>query len=707
MMMPMVAKTDTAEARVDPGSRLINRELSWLDASERVLDLAADASLPLLERVKFCAIFSTMHDEFFMVRVAGLMDQAASGLGMRSADGLTPQQALTGIRERVTALVARQSKLWRRELRPALAEHGIDIAGLEECGDKELSTLATRFDREIYPVLTPLGVGLGQPFPYISGLSLSLAVIAVDPETGEERFARVKVPEGLPRFVEVGTKGRLVPLEAVIGHFLPSLFPGMEIAERATFRVTRDADFDVSDDAADLLEAVESELRRRRFGDVVRLEVSASASRKMLDRLMTGLGATGDQVYEIEGQLDLADLSQVAALDRPELKDEPWVPVIPPRLARIPGKGAFFDELQRGDLLVHQPYESFRASFESFAQAAAEDPDVIAIKTTVYRTSDDSTLISALIDCSEQGKQSVCLVELKARFDERRNIEWSRAMEQAGVHVVHGFSDLKIHAKMALVVRREGDALRRYVHIGSGNFNASTARLYEDVGIFTADEDIAADVADLFNHLTGFGRPQRFRKLLVAPFSMRARLIDEIRRVAAAAAAGEKTRIRLKLNQLVDPTVIEELYAASQAGVPIEICARAICMLRAGVPGLSETIGVRSIFGRFLEHSRIYSFETESQSTMFIGSADLMPRNLDHRVEVLMPVEGGRTRQEVNAILDSVFSDNTNAWELNGEGSWHRLAPVKGERAHTHQAFLQRRVTLRARRQVEGRGRGR
>ena len=481
----------------------------------------------------------------------------------------------------------------------------------------------------------------------------------------------------------------------------------MEIAERATFRVTRDADFDVSDDAADLLEAVESELRRRRFGDVVRLEVSASTSRKLLDRLMSGLGASSEQVYEIEGQLDLVDLTQIAALDRPELKDEPWLPVTQPRLARIPGGGAFFDELQKGDLVVQQPYESFRTSFEAFAQAAAEDPNVIAIKTTVYRTSDDSTLVGALIDCAEQGKQSVCLVELKARFDERRNIEWSRAMEQAGVHVVHGFSDLKIHAKMALVVRREGNTLRRYVHIGSGNYNAATARLYEDLGVFTADEDIAADVADLFNHLTGFGRPQRFRKLLVAPFSMRARLIEEIRRVAAAAAAGEKTRIRLKLNQLVDPVVIDELYAASQAGVPIEICARAICMLRPGVEGLSETIRVRSIYGRFLEHSRVYSFEANGAGTMFIGSADLMPRNLDHRIEVLVPIETGRTRQELNAILDSVFSDNTNAWELAGDGSWQRLSPAKGERAHTHQSVLRRRTTVRARRQHEGRSRDR
>ena len=703
----MVAKTDGAQTKVDPGSRLLNRELSWLDSSERLLDLASDPAQPLLERVKFCGIFSTILDEFFMVRVAGLMDQAASGIGMRSADGLTPQQALALIRRRVTGLAARQSKLWRRELKPALSENGIDIAGIDECGEKDLAALENRFEREIYPVLTPLGVGLGQPFPYISGLSLSLAVLAVDPESGEERFARVKVPEGLPRFVEVGSKGRLVPLEAVIGHYLPSLFPGMEIAERAMFRVTRDADFDVSDDAADLLEAVESELRRRRFGDVVRLEVSASASRTMLDRLTAGLGAVSEQVYEIEGQLDLADLNQIASLDRSELKDEPWVPVTHPRLARIPGGGAFFDELQKNDLLVHQPYESFRTSFEAFAQAAAEDPDVIAIKTTVYRTSDDSTLVGALIDCAEQGKQSVCLVELKARFDERRNIEWSRAMEQAGVHVVHGFSDLKIHAKMALVVRREGNALHRYVHIGSGNYNAATSRLYEDVGLFTADEDIAADVADLFNHLTGFGRPQRFRKLLVAPFAMRARLIEETRRVAAAAAAGEKTRIRLKLNQLVDPALIEELYAASQAGVPIEICARAICMLRPGVPDLSETIRVRSIFGRFLEHSRIYSFEANGAATVFIGSADLMPRNLDHRVEVLVPVEGSRTRQELNAILDSAFSDTTNAWELSGDGSWRRLEPAKGSRAHTHQSALRRRVTVRARRSADGRGRTR
>ena len=496
-------------------SKLLNRELSWVELDARVLDLAADAAQPLLERVKFCSIFSSNLDEFFMVRVAGLMGQEASGFAVRSADGMTPVQALAGIRARVTDLTAAQAKLWRRDLRPALGSEGIEIGTIEECGTKELQRLESVFSREIYPVLTPLAVGSGQPFPYISGLSLSLGVLAVDPDTGEERFARVKVPEGLDRFVDTGR--RLVPLESVIAHFLPSLFPGMEIAEQAVFRVTRDADFEVSDDADDLLEAVESELRRRRFGDVIRVEVSGSASAAMLDRLREGLGATEDQMYEIDGLLDLADLIQLTRLERPDLKDEPWVPVTQPRLARVKDASRFFDEIRRGDILVHQPYESFRTSFEAFAAAAAADKDVIAMKTAVYRTSDDSALVSALIDCAEEGKQTVCLVELKARFDERRNIEWSRELEQAGVHVVHGFPDMKIHAKMTLVVRREAGGLRRYVHIGTGNYHASTARLYEDVGIFTADEEIAADVADVFNYVTGFGRPQRFRKLLVAP----------------------------------------------------------------------------------------------------------------------------------------------------------------------------------------------
>jgi polyphosphate kinase len=675
--------------------RLINRELSWVEFGGRVLDLAGDESLPALERLKFAAIFAQGLDEFFMVRVAGLLQVEESDVAVRSVDGLTPTQALEGIRARVGELVARQSRTWKRGLRPALMAAGIEIAGLEDCTPKELAKLGSFFERDIYPVLTPLAVGPGQPFPYISGLSLSLGVLAVDPSTSEERFARVKVPEGLDRFVPVGK--RRVPLEAIIAHFLPMLFPGMEIAERAVFRVTRDADFEVSDDADDLLEAVESELRQRRFGDVVRLELSSSASRAMRERLVEALGVRPSQVYEVEGLLDQADLWQLYGLDRPDLKHEPWSAVVPPRWARAKTPAQVFDEIRRGDLFVHHPYESFRASFEALAQAAARDPDVIAIKTTVYRTSDDSTLVSSLIECAEEGKQSVCLVELKARFDERRNIEWSRAMEQAGVHVVHGFPDLKIHAKMTLVVRREEDGLRRYVHIGTGNYNAATARIYEDAGVFTADEEIAADVADLFNYVTGFGRPQRFRKLIVAPFTMRSRMVDEIRRVSNAAAEGLPVRIRLKLNSLVDPIVIEELYAASAAGVPIEICARSICMLRPQVAGLSESIQVRSIVGRFLEHSRIYWFEAGDETSVYLGSADLMPRNLDRRIEVLTPVENVRARTEVSAILDSVFSDTTNTWELGPTGEWTRIEP-NGRKRHSHQEAMMRRVRLRARR---------
>jgi polyphosphate kinase len=475
------------------------------------------------------------------------------------------------------------------------------------------------------------------------------------------------------------------------------LFPGMEIAERALFRVTRDSDFELSDDADDLLEAVESELRRRRFGDVVRLEVSRSASRDMRARLIEGLEVRQSQVYEIEGLLDQSELWELTSLDRPDLKYPAWAPIVPPRWARAAGAGEVFEEIRRGDLFVQQPYDSFRASFEAFVQAAARDPEVIAIKTAVYRTSDESSLVSSLIECAEQGKQSVCLVELKARFDERRNIESSRAMEEAGVHVVHGFPDVKIHAKMSLVVRREQGGLRRYVHIGTGNYNASTARIYEDVGLFTADEEISADVADLFNYVTGFGRPQHFRKLLVAPFTMRTRLVEEIRRVAAAAADGTPTRIRLKLNSLVDPTIVEELYTASAAGVPIDVQARSICMLRPRVDDLSETIRVTSIVGRFLEHSRIYWFEAGEETNVYVGSADLMPRNLDRRIEVLTPVENARAKGEVAAILDSAFADTTNAWELRSDGGWTRLEG-KGKKAHTHQDAMMRRAQLRARR---------
>ena len=426
----------------------------------------------------------------------------------------------------------------------------------------------------------------------------------------------------MPRFFELGGRGIHVPLEQIIAHFLPTLFPGVEILERAVFRVTRDADFEVSDDADDLLEAVESQLRRRRFGDVVRVEVSSSASSEMVARLQSGLEADETQIYRVDGLLDLSELKELVAVDRPDLKYEPWIPAIPARLASAQSDlPKIFDEIRRGDVLVHQPYGSFRASFEVFAQAAVRDPNVNAMKTAVYRTSDDSELVAALIQCAEQGKQSVCLVELKARFDELRNIEWSRALEQAGVHVAYGFPDLKIHAKMTLIVRREGDLLRRYAHIGTGNYHAATARLYEDLGIFTADEDITADVADLFNYITGFGRPQKFRKLLVAPFTLRSGLVDEIRAVAAAASDGKHAHIRLKLNHLVDPKIVAELYEASRAGARIDIIARSTCALRPGVDGLSENIHVRSIVGRFLEHSRVYSFEADERVATYIGSA--------------------------------------------------------------------------------------
>ena len=686
----------------EPSERLLNRELSLLDFHGRVLELAADESVPLLERVNFAWIFSSNLDEFFQVRVAGLLGQAESGLTVRSADGLTPQQALARVRERVLELIGMQSRLWKRELRPALAAEGIVVGGIEDCDDKDLDELERRFQREIYPVLTPLAVGSGQPFPYISGLSLSLAVFVADPETGEERFARVKIPEGLPRFLEINGRGLYLPLEQVIAHFLPTLFPGATIVERAAFRVTRDADFEVSDDAADLLEAVESQLRKRRFGDIVRVEVSSSASAEMVDRLAEGLGADASQIYRIESTLDLADLGELAKIDRPELKYEPWIPVVPPRLLPAQSNAArIFDEIRRGDLAVHQPYESFRGSFEVLAQAAVDDPNVIAMKTAVYRTSDDSALVGSLIQLPEDGKQSVCLVELKARFDERRNIEWSRALEQAGVHVVYGFPDLKIHAKMTLIVRREGDVLRRYAHIGTGNYHSATARQYEDLGIFTADEEIAADVADLFNYITGFGKPTRFRKLLVAPFTLRSGLVDEIRAVAAAAAEGEHARIRIKVNHLTDPRLVDELYLASQAGAQIDIVARTTCALRPGVEGLSENIRVRSVVGRFLEHSRLFSFEAGDSSRTYLGSADLMQRNLDHRIEVLTPVENARVRQEVQTILDSALADDVNAWLLGPDGSWTRAAP--GDKPHSHHATMMRRAQTRARRSARAR----
>jgi polyphosphate kinase len=690
-----VATVRTRKRNGAAAERLINRELSFLDYDARLLDLARDETQPLLERVFFLKVSAEMLDEFFMVRLAALTGQTEAGVSRRSPDGRTPRQTLDDARERVLEVYRGQAELWREELCPALAEERIVISSVEELEPEELAELDDRFEREIFPVLTPLAVGPGQPFPYISALSISLGLFVADPETGEERFARVKVPEGLPRFFPVGRNGRFVPLERVLSHYLPELFPGMEILERSLFRVTRDGDLEVADEADDLLEAVELQLRRARFGEVTRLEVSESMSEAMLEELQEGLRVPDELVYRLEGKLDLADLGQLYRLDRPDLKNDPWVPVARPPWNSMESAGEQFAAIRSGDLLVQHPYDSFVASFESYVDRAAADPEVIAIKSTVYRTSDDTPLVPALIDASERGKQTVCLVEIKARGDERRNIEWSRAFEQAGVHIVYGVPGLKIHAKTTLVVRREAGGLRRYVHLGTGNYNAATARTYEDFGLFTADEEIAADVADLFNHLTGFGKPGQFRKLLVAPFTLRERLIDEIRAVAEAAEEGKKARIRIKVNGLTHPQVIDELYAASAAGARIDLLVRGVCSLRPGVPELSENIRVRSVIGRFLEHSRLFAFDANGRSTCFMGSADLMPRNLDHRVEVVTPIEDPALQAEISSTFEALWRDTATSFELDSSGVWRRVAPKKDERPRSGQQTLMRRARRR------------
>jgi polyphosphate kinase len=675
--------------------RLINRELSFLDYDGRLLELAYDETVPLLERVFFLKVSAEMLDEFFMIRVAGLTGQAAAGVSRRLPDGRTAQQTLADARESVLDLYRRQAKLWSEQLCPALAEERIVISGVEDLDGAEREELDERFEREIFPVLTPLAVGPGQPFPYISALSISLGLFVADPDTGEERFARVKVPEGLPRFFPVGRKGRFVRLERVISHYLADLFPGMDILERALFRVTRDGDLEVADETDDLLEAVELELRRARFGEVTRLEVSAEMSQAMRDRLQQGLRVADELLYPLEGMIDFADLGQLSQLDRPDLKNDAWLPVTRPPWNSIESAAEQFAAIRAGDLLVHHPYDSFASSFESFIDRAAADPEVIAIKSTVYRTSDDTPIVPALIDAQERGKQTVSLVEIKARGDERRNIEWSRALEQAGVHIVYGVPGLKIHAKTTLVVRREAGRLRRYVHLGTGNYNAVTARTYEDFGLFTADEDIAADIADLFNYLTGFGRPAHFRRLLVAPFTLRERLVEEIRLVAGAAAAGKKARIRIKVNGLTHPQVIDELYAAAEAGARVELLVRGVCSLRPGVSGLSDQIRVRSVLGRFLEHSRIFIFDAADRSVCFMGSADLMPRNLDHRVEVVTPIEDVAVQAELASTFEALWRDNASSFELEPSGEWHRAHPKKDERARSGQQTLMRRARRR------------
>jgi polyphosphate kinase len=651
-----------------------NRELSWLDFNDRVLQLAEDDLLPLFERMKFLAIFATNLDEFFMVRVAGLHDQLAAQIDARGPDGLSVAQTLEAIAERVREQDRRHARAFSDVICPALAEHGVQIVSCGESGASD-ETLAKIFHEQIFPVLTPLAVGHGRPFPYISNLSLSLAVRLRDPDGDHDVFARVKVPkEVLPRFVEVG-EGIFIPLEDIIARHLEVLFPSMEIVSHDLFRVTRDADFTVSDGADDLLQAVEDELRRRRFGEVVRLEVDAAIDPELRAHLIEWLEVDEREVFDVEGLLDLSDLWQIDGLKgHSDVRLPSWTPITPPAFSADGGDepADVFAAMRAGDILVHFPYHSFANSVERFVSQAVADPNVLAIKLTVYRTSDDSSLVPSLIEAAEKGKQAVCLVELKARFDERRNIRWSRALEEVGAHVVHGIPGLKAHAKILLVVRREGRGVRHYVMIGTGNFHAKNARLYEDFGLFTVDPDLGDDVANLFNTLTGYGRPRRMRKVLVAPSWLREPLLAEIDRTIASHQAGVPSRITMKMNALVDARCIEALYRASQAGVPVDLNVRGICCLIPGIPGVSENIRVVSVVGRFLEHSRIYAFHRGDEHRYFIGSADLMPRNLDTRVELLAPVENEELQAELEDTLERCLADDTFAWVLGSDGGWTR-----------------------------------
>jgi polyphosphate kinase len=689
-----VVQVPEYDGRIDDPALYFNRELSWLDFNQRVLELAEDADAPLLERARFCAIYASNLDEFFMVRVAGLFDQLDAGIDARGPDGLGPREQIDAIQARVLELDSRLHACFEGELRPALEQHGIRIVSLDSATEEERREIETRFHEQVFPTLTPLVIGLGRPFPYISNLSLSLGVLLRDPESGTEIIARVKVPkELLGRFLPVGEGGKaFVPLEEAIAANLDALFPGTEVVDHGFFRVTRDADFTVSDEADDLLQAVQDEIRRRRFGEVVRLEIAAGMNPKLRAQLIDALRLEEREVYDVDGLIDLADLTDVVGVQgHAELRFPPWNPVTQPRLQGEDEEPVdIFAAIRQGDILVHHPYDSFPTSVERFVEQAVADPDVLAIKQTVYRTSDDSPLVPALIRASERGKQAVCMVELKARFDEEANIHWAKSLEEAGVHVVYGIPGLKTHVKAILVVRREGERVREYVHIGTGNYNPTTARLYTDFGLFTADPEIGADVAEIFNFLTGYGRPAEYRKMLVSPTTMRDRILEEIEATVAAHRAGEEARIALKMNSLVDASCIRALYEASQAGIRVDLNVRGICCLRPGVLGISENIRVVSIVGRFLEHSRVYAFQRREETRVLIGSADLMPRNLDSRVELVAPVEDEELKGELLDVLERCFADNANAWELDADGVWTRLSTPEEERRSVQEELRER-----------------
>jgi polyphosphate kinase len=670
--------------------RFLDRELSWLRFNQRVLELAEDESLPLLERARFLAIVASNLDEFFMVRVAGLKRRIAAGVAVQAASGLMPREVLEQIWQVTDELASRHAHCFRDQVVPALAREGIELVRWADLDRDEQKHCKKLFKERVFPVLTPLAVDPAHPFPYISGLSLNLAVLVRNPKTDKEHFARVKVPPIFTRFVPLGNQ-RFVPLEDVIGEHLKRLFPGMEITSVATFRVTRNEDLEVEeDDAENLLAALEKELLRRRFGPSVRLEVEEDIDDHVLELLTSELGVNEHEVFRLPGPLDLRGLHGIADLDRQDLKFTNFLPATHSLLAPVESASPVdvFKAMRRSDVLLHHPYDSFSTSVQRFIEQAAADPSVLAIKQTLYRTSGDSPLIDALVDAAEAGKQVLVIVEIKARFDESNNIRWARKLEHAGCHVVYGLVGLKTHCKLAMVVRDEPEGIRRYTHIGTGNYNPKTARLYEDFGLLTTNEAISDDVAHLFNNLSGYSRNASYAELMVAPDSVRTGLVDLIRAEVEHHQAGRPARIRLKANSIVDEAVIDELYLASRAGVPVDLLIRGICAVRPGVEGLSETIRVRSVLGRYLEHSRIMWFENGGDPVAYIGSADLMHRNLDRRVEVLVRLPSEAAVREVGDLLDLAFDPGTAGWELDSAGDWHQLRAEDGSPLRNLQEHL-------------------
>ena len=687
-----------------------NRELSWLEFNRRVLAEAVDKRTPLLERLKFMAIFSSNLDEFFMVRVAALKKQVAADVSKRSADGLSPQQQLDAIAKTLTPMIEQQHRHFEKALKKELTKSGVYFLDYVDLSQEQRNYINNYFEEHIFPVLTPLAVDPSHPFPYISNLSLNLAVVLKDPAIDNELFARVKLPNVLPRFIalpeELRQKHRNqpgvwtgVPIEQVVTHNLEYLFPGMNILESYAFRVTRNADLSVEEDEADdLLLAIEKELQKRRIGgSSVRLEIEASIPPELRSTIIRELALEENDVYDIEGLLCLGDLMSLLSIPLPELKDQPWNAVLPPRLSWLQEEGEsstenenFFNVIRQGDLLVHHPYHSFSNTVLRFVTEAAYDPNVLAIKMTLYRTSGDSPIVKALIAAAQNDKQVVALVELKARFDEENNILWARKLEKSGVHVVYGVTGLKTHTKITLVVRQEREKIRRYVHIGTGNYNPKTAKIYTDLGLLSCREELGADLTDLFNFLTGYSRQKSYRKLLVAPVSLRERMIESIDREAENCRKGKTGRIVAKMNSLVDQQIIQKLYEASGAGVEIDLIVRGICCLRPKLPKISDNIRVISIIGRFLEHSRIFYFHNDGREEIYIGSADWMTRNLSRRVEAVTPIESPEIFSDLQEILGVMLADNRKAWELQSDGVYVQRKPKKDEEERsTHDTFME------------------